>query len=46
MDAKVKKPFTDLEKGGVYMPGDKFTGTAARIDGLAEKGFVEKKTSK
>lgn len=42
MDAKVNKPFTDLEKGGVYMPGDTFSGTASRIDGLVEKGFLRK----
>lgn len=42
MDAKVLSPFTDREKGGVHMPGDTFTGSAARIDELAGKGYVEK----
>lgn len=42
MDAKVLSPFSDREKGGVYMPGDTFSGSAARIAELAGKGYVEK----
>ena len=42
MDAKVTSPFTDRENGAVYMPGDAFSGSAARIAELAGKGYVEK----
>ena len=48
MKAKVIKPFYDLETGlgnvpeNTYQIGDVFEGTAARINGLAEKGFVRK----
>lgn len=42
MDVKVLSPFTDREKGGVHMPGDTFSGSAARIAELAGKGYVEK----
>lgn len=48
MKAKVIKPFFDLETGlgcvpeNTYYEGDVFEGTAARVNGLAEKGFVEK----
>lgn len=48
MKAEVIVPFFDLEKGdratpeNTYHVGDTFEGTAARINGLAEKGFVRK----
>jgi len=48
MRAEVVKPFYDLETGlgnvpeNTYQPGDVFEGTAARVNGLAEKGFVRK----
>ena len=48
MKAEVIKPFFDLEKGdkatpaNSYYVGDTFEGTAARINGLVEKGFVKK----
>ena len=48
MKAEVIVPFFDLEKGdratpeNTYHVGDMFEGTAARINGLAEKGFVRK----
>ncbi|MBR3159511.1 MAG: hypothetical protein IKF14_10475 [Atopobiaceae bacterium] len=48
MKAEVLKTFYDLETGlgpvpeNIYHPGDTFEGTAARINGLAEKGFVKK----
>ena len=43
MDGKVIKPFFDLSNpDDVYAIGDTFSGTAERINGLAEKGFVEK----
>jgi len=48
MKAEVIVPFFDLEKGdratpeNTYQVGDTFEGTAARINGLAEKGFVKK----
>ena len=48
MKAEVIVPFFDLEKGdratpeNTYQVGDVFEGTAARINGLAEKGFVKK----
>ena len=48
MRAEVIVPFFDLEKGdratpeNTYRVGDVFEGTAARINGLAEKGFVKK----
>ena len=48
MKAEVVKPFYDLETGlgcvpeNTYQPGDVFEGTAARVNGLAEKGFVVK----
>ena len=48
MRAKVIRPFFDLEKGdkatpeNTYQVGDTFEGTAARVNGLVEKGFVEK----
>ena len=48
MKAEVIVPFFDLEKGdratpaNTYHVGDTFEGTAARINGLAEKGFVKK----
>ena len=46
--AEVIRPFFDLETGlgnvpeNTYQVGDVFEGTAERIDGLAEKGFVKK----
>lgn len=52
MRAEVIKPFFDLEKGdratpdNTYRVGDVFEGTAARINGLAEKGFVRKPPSR
>ena len=48
MKAKVIVPFFDLEKGdratpeNTYNVGDTFEGTAARINGLVEKGLVKK----
>lgn len=43
MDAKVIKPFYDLEHPErTYRVGDVFSGTAARVGDLADKGFVEK----
>ena len=48
MKATVIKPFFDLEKGdratpeNTYHVGDTFEGTAARVNGLVEKGFVRK----
>ena len=48
MRAEVLKPFYDLETGlgcvpeNTYQPGDVFEGTAKRVNGLAEKGFVRK----
>lgn len=48
MKAEVIVPFFDLEKGdratpeNTYHVGDTFEGTAARINGLAERGFVRK----
>ena len=43
MDAKVIRPFYDLENPDRdYNVGDVFSGTAERIAGLADKGFVEK----
>lgn len=48
MRAEVLKTFYDLETGmgcvpeNTYQPGDVFEGTAARVNGLAEKGFVRK----
>lgn len=42
MDAKVKSPFTDREKGGVYLPGETFSGSAARIAELSGGGYVER----
>lgn len=48
MRAEVIRPFFDLEKGdeatpeNTYQVGDVFEGSAKRIDGLAEKGFVRK----
>ena len=48
MRAEVLKPFYDIETGlgnvpeNTYQPGDVFEGTASRVNGLAEKGFVVK----
>ena len=48
MKAQVVKTFFDLETGlgcvpeNTYRPGDVFEGTAARVNGLAERGFVVK----
>ena len=48
MRAEVIKPFFDLEKGdratpsNTYHVGDIFEGTAARVNGLVQKGFVKK----
>lgn len=48
MRAEVIRPFFDLEKGdratpdNTYQVGDVFEGTAARVNGLVEKGFVRK----
>ena len=48
MRAEVLVPFYDLETGlgcvpeNCYAKGDTFEGTTARINGLAEKGFVKK----
>lgn len=48
MRAEVIKPFYDLETGlgnvpeNTYHVGDVFDGTADRVNGLVEKGFVKK----
>lgn len=48
MRAEVIREFYDLETGlgpvpeNTYRPGDVFEGTAARVNSLAEKGFVVK----
>ena len=48
MRAEVIVPFFDLERGdratpdNTYHVGDTFEGTAARVNGLVEKGFVRK----
>ena len=48
MKAEAIRPFFDLEKGdratpaNTYHVGDTFEGTAARINGLVEKGFLKK----
>jgi hypothetical protein len=42
MDAKVIKPFFDLSNpDDVYAIGDTFSGTAERVNGLIQKGFLE-----
>lgn len=42
MKGKVIKPFFDLSNPeDVYSVGDVFEGTAERVDGLANMGFVE-----
>ena len=48
MRAEVIIPFYDLETGlgnvpeNTYYAGDVFEGTAERVKGLADKGFVKK----
>lgn len=48
MKAEVIRAFYDLETGlgcvpeNTYQIGDVFEGTAARVNGLVEKGFVKK----
>ena len=48
MKAEVIRAFYDLETGlgcvpeNTYQPGDVFEGTAARVNGLVEKGIVKK----
>lgn len=48
MKAQVIRDFYDIETGlgpvpeNTYHVGDVFEGTAARVNGLAEKGFVVK----
>lgn len=48
MRAEVIREFYDIETGlgcvpeNTYRVGDVFEGTAARVNGLAEKGFVRK----
>ena len=48
MKAKVVKSFYDLETGlgnvpeNTYLVGQEFEGTAARVNGLVKKGFLEK----
>ena len=52
MRAEVIRPFFDLEKcdratpDNTYRVGDIFEGTAARVNGLVEKGFVRKLPTK
>ncbi len=46
MGAKVLRACTDREGGGVYMPGDEFPGSAARVAELAGAGYVEKPKAK
>lgn len=48
MKAEVVRDFYDLETGlgcvpeNTYHVGDVFEGTAARVNGLVEKGFLKK----
>lgn len=48
MKAEVIREFYDLETGlgcvpeNTYHVGDVFEGTAARVNGLVERGFVKK----
>ena len=48
MKAEVIREFYDLETGlgcvpeNTYKIGDVFEGTAARVNGLVEKGFLKK----
>ena len=48
MKAEVIKSFYDLTTGpgcvpeNTYQPGDMFEGTAERVNGLVEKGYVKK----
>lgn len=52
MKAEVIRDFFDLEKGdratpeNTYHVGDTFEGTAARVNGLAERGFVRKQPTR
>ena len=52
MKATVIRDFFDLEKGdratpeNTYRVGDTFEGTAARVNGLAERGFVRKQPTR
>ena len=52
MRAEVVRDFYDLETGlgcvpeNTYHAGDVFEGTAARVNGLAEKGFVKKQPAR
>ena len=52
MKAEVIEPFYDLETGlgcvpeNCYEPGDVFEGTAARVNDLAERGFVKKQPAR
>ena len=52
MKAEVIAAFYDLETGlgcvpeNTYQPGDVFEGTAARVNGLAARGFVKKLPAK
>ena len=42
MDGKVIKPFFDLSNpDDVYAIGDTFSGTAERVNGLIQNGFLE-----
>lgn len=47
MQAVVTRDFWDKEdpKETVYHVGDKFSGTAARVNELVDKGFVENATA-
>lgn len=42
MRAKVTSPFTDRETGAVYLVGDAYEGTAARVSELEGGGYVRK----
>jgi hypothetical protein len=47
MDGKVIKPFFDLSNpDDVYAIGDTFSGTAERVSGLIQMGFLEPMTEK
>lgn len=52
MKAEVIRDFYDLETGlgcvpeNTYHVGDVFEGTAARVNGLVERGFVKKKPAR
>lgn len=44
--AKVKAVFKDKVSGGLFHPGDTYSGTAERIGELADGGYVERPAAK